>query len=75
MDIIISLLPILIVLVGIIVLNKPAKLVAPIAFVVTFIFGKFYFNVGLDVLWKNRLDWYRCRYQSCLHDHGCVLYS
>ena len=53
MDIIISLLPILIVLVGIIVLNKPAKLVAPIAFVVTFIIGKFYFNVGLDVLWKN----------------------
>ena len=39
MDIIISLIPILIVLIGIIVLNKPAKVVAPISFVVTVIFG------------------------------------
>lgn len=53
MDIILSLVPILIVLVGIIVLNKPAKIVAPIAFVVTFIEGMLYFGTGLDVLWKN----------------------
>lgn len=53
MDILVSVLPILIVLVGIIVLNKPAKVVAPIAFVVTFILGMFYFGEGLDILWKN----------------------
>ncbi len=53
MDIIVSVLPILIVLVGIIVLNKPAKVVAPIAFVVTFVLGMFYFGEGLDILWKN----------------------
>lgn len=53
MDIIVSVLPILIVLVGIIVLNKPAKVVAPIAFVVTFALGMFYFGEGLDILWKN----------------------
>ena len=53
MDIILSLVPIIIILVGIIVLNKPASLVAPIAFVVTFIIGMFYFGVGIDVLGKN----------------------
>ena len=39
MDIILSLVPILIVLIGIIVLNKPSSIVAPIAFVVTFRIG------------------------------------
>ena len=53
MDIIISLIPILIILIGIIVLNKPAKLVAPIAFVVTFIFGMFYFHESIGVLWND----------------------
>lgn len=53
MDIFLSALPILIVLVGIIVLNKPAKVVAPIAFVVTFALGMFYFGEGLDMLWTN----------------------
>lgn len=56
MDIILSLVPILIVLIGIIVLNKPSSIVAPIAFVVTFLIGMFYFGVGIDVLgmdaWK-----------------------
>ncbi len=53
MDIIVSLLPILIVLIGIIVLNKPAKVVAPVAFVVTFVLGMFYFGETLDILWTN----------------------
>ena len=53
MDIFLSALPILVVLVGIIVLNKPAKIVAPIAFVVTFVFGMFYFGETLDILWTN----------------------
>jgi len=53
MDIIISLIPILIVLIGIIVLNKPAKVVAPISFVVTVIFGMTYFGVDLAHIWAN----------------------
>lgn len=53
MDIFLSALPILVVLVGIIVLNKPAKIVAPIAFVVTFVLGMFYFGETLDILWTN----------------------
>lgn len=53
MDIFLSALPILVVLVGIIGLNKPAKIVAPIAFAVTFVIGMFYFGEGLDILWTN----------------------
>lgn len=53
MDVIVSLIPILIVLIGIIVLNKPAKYVSIVAFVVTFALGMFYFGEGLDILWKN----------------------
>lgn len=53
MDIFLSALPILVVLVGIIGLNKPAKIVAPIAFAVTFVIGMFYFGEGLDILWAN----------------------
>ncbi len=53
MDIIISLVPILIVLVGIIVLNKPAKVVAPIAFVVTGILAMTYFGIGIGQIWQN----------------------
>ena len=72
MDIFLSALPILVVLVGIIVLNKPAKIVAPIAFVVTFVLGMFYFGETLDILWTNA--WYRIRYKGRLHDHGRFLY-
>lgn len=53
MDILLSALPIFIILIGIIVLNKPAKYVGMVAFVVTFILGFFYFGVGIDILWKN----------------------
>lgn len=53
MDIIVSLIPIIIILVGIIALNKPAKYVSIVAFIVTFILGMAYFKMGLDVLWKN----------------------
>lgn len=53
MDIIISALPILIVLIGIIVLNKPAKIVAPIAFVVTGILAITYFGTELGQIWQN----------------------
>ena len=50
MDIMLSLVPILIVLIGIFVLYKSSSIVAPIAFVVTFLIGMFYFGVGIDVL-------------------------
>lgn len=53
MDIIISALPILIVLVGIIVLNKPASLVAPIAFVVAGVLAMAYFGTELTLIWQN----------------------
>lgn len=53
MDIFLSALPILIVLVGIIVLNKPAMVVAPIAFVATFVIAMAYFGEGLAELWTN----------------------
>ncbi len=53
MDVFLSALPILVVLVGMIILNKPAKIVAPIAFAVTFLLGYFYFGESLQSLWVN----------------------
>ena len=53
MDILLSALPIIVILIGIIVLNKPAKYVGMVAFVLTFILGYFYFGVTLATLWKN----------------------
>lgn len=53
MDILLSALPIFVILIGIIVLNKPAKYVGMVAFVLTFVLGYFYFGVGLGTLWKN----------------------
>ncbi len=53
MDVIVSLIPILVVLIGIIVLNKPTKLVSPIALIVGIVLGLFYFGIDASVIAKN----------------------
>lgn len=59
MGIILSLTPILIVLIGVIVLNKPAKFVAPIAFLAAAVLGVAYFDIDamliLNTAWKGAI--------------------
>lgn len=74
MGIILSLTPILIVLIGVIVLNKPAKFVAPIEFLAAAVLGVAYFDIDamliLNTAWKGG----HSRRKDCLCNYCSILY-